>query len=319
MEKLTQAPIAFFVSDPIGNFHPEAETTSFLMAEAAARGLAVWQATPEDLYFDSKTVKAKARELAIAREEGRFRFSVIREVELALDAVQWVFLRKDPPVDMAYIAQLQLLSLLERERGPVLVNRPSGILCANEKLAALRFPGIFPETAVTADRQVFLNFLAAHREIILKPLYRSGGEGVHRVRSGDAAAASIFASETEALRVPVMLQRYLPEAESGDKRILLWDGEILGAFLRVPKPGDFRGNMHQGARWEKAVLGPRDRDIVHTLAPWLREQGLIFVGLDVIGEYVTEVNVTSPMGIREINGLYGLSVEKHCLDRLLTH
>lgn len=305
-----------FITDPIDTFNPEAETTSFLMREAETRGYGVWQTTLDRLFCRGAHPTCLADRLTLSQLHGRFQLTVTAQQSHRLTDFKMVFLRKDPPVDQSYIYHLQLLTLLESHPEITLVNRPSGILAANEKLLPLFFPDLIPETLITCHPQLFEDFLTTHRDIILKPLNLSGGQGVYRLSADDLQALKIFEAQTKNFTEYQVLQRFLPEAAQGDKRILLGGDEIIGAFLRVPKPGDFRGNMHQGATWETATLRPRDHHIVATLRPKLRELGLFFVGLDIIGDYVTEINCTSPMGIREINTLYEKNTEAQCFDIL---
>lgn len=304
-----------FISDPPSQFNLEAETTLFLMHEALARGYRVWQSTPADLCYTGGKLQSLAHALTLTWRDGRFAITIQGKEYRSLEKYHAIFLRKDPPVDPLYIYHLQLLSLLE-QKTILFINRPSGILAANEKLLPLHFPHLCPETAVTCDKAVFGDFLKSHGEIVVKPLNLSGGEGIFRVHVADPNALERFSTQSKQFTEYQILQRYLPEASEGDKRILLWNSKILGAFIRIPKPGDFRGNLHQGASFHATTLGSRDHEIIATLMPELTRLGLIFVGIDVIGDYVTEINCTSPMGIREINSLYNKQVEKECFDDL---
>jgi glutathione synthase len=304
-----------FISDPIAGFDPEAETTSFLMLEAASRGYAVFQAGIEEIYYSEQVLYSRARRLAIEKNGKRFSIAADEPTVLPLDCYRLVLLRKDPPVDERYIRHLELLSLWEEKADTRFINCPSGILLASEKLLPLHLPHLCPPTAVTCDPHVFTEFLNTHGDIILKPLNLSGGRGIFRLSATDRAGAlACFERQSAGFKDYQVLQRFIPEASAGDKRILLCASRVLGTFLRVPKAGDFRGNMHQGATWHKTGLTARDEEIIRDVLPLLERLGLLFVGIDVIGGYVTEINSTSPMGIREIDALYGKEIERECFD-----
>lgn len=223
-----------------------------------------------------------------------------------------VFQRKDPPFDREYFFSTLLL---ERVRGRTLfINDPRGLRDANEKLFIFEFPGLFPETIVSRDPKTLREFLDAHGgEGIVKPLDGKGGEGVFHIRPGDRNTNAIFEALLAGRRW-IMAQRYLPSVRQGDKRILLVDGEPVGAVLRVPGEDETRANLHVGGRAALAPLSTRDREICRALAPRLRADGLVFVGIDVIGEHLTEINVTSPTGVREIERLEGIRVHAVLLD-----
>jgi glutathione synthase len=220
--------------------------------------------------------------------------------------------RKDPPVDAAYIVSTQLLALCRRT---VVLNRPEGILAANEKLYALHFADLMPETLVTREIARLVDFMAKlGGEMIVKPLTGRGGEGIFHVRHDDRNLFSILEQSTDFGKRWCMAQRYLEAIRQGDKRILLLDGEPLGAVLRVPSERDIRANFHVGGRPAPATLDEGDRRIVERVAPYLRRDGLFFVGIDVIGGLLTEINVTSPTGVQEINALDGVRLEARILD-----
>jgi glutathione synthase len=224
-------------------------------------------------------------------------------------------MRKDPPIDLDYyFATL----LLERARGKTLIiNDPRGLREHNEKLAILDYPAFIPATIVTREAARLRSFLAEQGgEMVVKPLDASGGFGVFHVRQGDTNTGAILEQATNLGRRWTMAQRYLPEVRHGDKRILLIDGEPLCAVLRVPAPDDARGNLHVGARAMAGKIGARDREIVAAVGPRLREAGHFFVGLDVIGDYLTEINVTSPTGIMEANALDNATYEVDVIEAL---
>jgi glutathione synthase len=223
-----------------------------------------------------------------------------------------VFLRKDPPVDVEYLHATQLVELA---RGPLILNDPAALRDANEKLYVLRYPELIPHTLVSRDLAELRGFLRElGGEMVIKPVDGFAGRGVLHLRETDRNLNSLLELATGGGRVAIVAQQYLPASREGDKRIILLDGEPLGALLRIPQDNDVRGNLAAGGRSAKSTLTDREREICRTLAPDLRRRGLYFVGLDVIGGYLTEVNVTSPTGIEEINALDEIVVEHHVID-----
>jgi glutathione synthase len=224
------------------------------------------------------------------------------------------FQRKDPPVDTSYLLSTQILGLCER---CLVLNRPASVIAYNEKLLALHFRDLMPETAVTRHIDELLAFMEAmNGEMIVKPLDGKGGEGIFHLVRGERNLPSILEQATGFGTRWVMAQRYLPEVRQGDKRILLLEGELLGAVLRVPSDVEVRANLHVGGRAAVAEIGPAERRIIERIAPLLRREGLFFVGIDVIGGRLTEVNVTSPTGLQEANVLGGLRLETRVIDRV---
>jgi glutathione synthase len=301
-----------FVMDPLGGIDVQGDTTFVLMLEAQARGHRVLYADPADLGVSDGRAVARVREATLRREPGDH-FALGPESNAVLDdAADVVLQRKDPPVDADYVISTQILSLCRRA---LVLNRPSGILAANEKLYALHFPGLMTDTLVTQSIPALVDFMAkVGGDMILKPLEGRGGEGIFHLRHDDRNLFSILEQSTRFGRRRVMAQRYLPAVRQGDKRILLLNGEPLGAVLRVPKPSETRSNLHVGGRPERTALDEADRRIIEALAPALRRDGLFFVGIDVIGGFLTEVNVTSPTGVQEVNRLEGVRLETRILD-----
>lgn len=303
-----------FVMDPIRSIDVHGDTTFALMLEAQRRGHHVVCVDPGDLGVESGRVVAKVFPVTLRREVGRH--ADVGEPRRAdLDAeFDVVFQRKDPPVDEAYVTATQILALLGRA---LVWNRPAGILAANEKLYALHFADLMPETLVARETRQFLDFLdRMDGEMIVKPLGGRGGEGIFHVRRDDRNLFSILEQSTRFGTRLAMAQRYLPAVRRGDKRILLLEGEPLGAVLRVPAETETRANLHVGGRPEKATLDADDRRILARLAPWLERDGLFLVGIDVIGGRLTEVNVTSPTGIQEMNSLDGARYEERVIERV---
>lgn len=302
-----------FVMDPIESIDVRGDTTFVLMLEALERGHRVLYVQPAELGVSERGVTALAHPVtAMRREQGRHA-DVGEPVRILVDEeADLVFQRKDPPVDARYVVATQILCLCRRA---LVLNRPQGILAANEKLYALGFPDLMPPTRVTHRMTELREFMASlGGEMIVKPLDGRGGEGIFHVHEGDRNLVSILEQSTAFETRPIMAQQYLADVRRGDKRILLVDGEPIGAVLRVPSEHEHRANFHVGGRAEKAELEPRDREIVEGLAPSLRRDGLFFVGIDVIGGCLTEVNVTSPTGVQEINALEGRRLEADILD-----
>jgi glutathione synthase len=303
-----------FAMDPLESVDIQADTTFVLMLEAQARGHRVLHADPSNLGVSGGRVLARVRPATLRREVGRH-FELGPEAAVVLDdAADVVLQRKDPPVDAEYVTSTQILALCRRA---LVLNRPEGILAANEKLYALHFPELMAETLVTRSIPQLVDFLAKMGgDMIVKPLEGRGGEGVFHLRHDDRNLFSILEQSTRFEKRRVMAQRYLPAVRQGDKRILLLDGEPIGALLRVPLERETRSNLHVGGRPARATLDDADRRIVAALAPRLRRDGLFFVGVDVIGGLLTEVNVTSPTGVQEINRLEGTRLEARILDAI---
>lgn len=308
-----------FVMDPIESVDIDKDTTFALMLEAQRRGHEVLYCGLSDLGARGGDAVADVRPLKLQRVSGdHFRLGEPCRVVLD-DEVSVVFQRKDPPVDAPFIAATQILQLCRRA---LVLNDPTTILARNEKLYALRFPDLMPDTVVSQSIPELLAFRDALAEggsdMVIKPLDGKGGEGIFRLGSGDPNTGSILEQLTAFGTRFAMAQRYLPEIREGDKRILLLEGEAIGAVLRVPSDGETRANFHAGGRAARSGLDARDRVIVETIAPALREDGLFFVGIDVIGGRLTEINVTSPTGLQEINTLDGVTLERDVLERVET-
>jgi glutathione synthase len=299
------------VMDPIDGIDVEADTTFVLMLEAQRRGHRVFYCEPTDLGVSEGRPVARVRPVTVRREAGRPAEVGPAHTMVLDDDADVVLQRKDPPVDAEYVAATQILALC---RKALVLNRPEGILAANEKLYAVHFADLMPETLVTREISPLIDFMAkVGGEMIVKPLDGRGGEGVFYLRHDDRNLFSILEQSTRFGTRWIMAQRYLEEIRAGDKRILLLDGEPLGAVLRVPAEAEVRANFHVGGRPERAELTQRDLDIVGRIAPSLRRDGLFFVGIDVIGGYLTEVNVTSPTGVQEINRIEETRLEERIL------
>ena len=299
--------------DPIETINIDTDSTFVLALEAQRRGHALHHYLPRELTLRDGRLTARARRVELRRERGRH-FSLGAAATLELAAMDVILMRQDPPFDMAYITATHLL---EHVRDRVLVvNDPVSVRNAPEKLFATHFPGLMPPTLITSDRDEIVAFRREHGEIILKPLFGNGGAGVFRLSPADENLNALLELFTQLYREPIIVQRYLPQIRQGDKRIILVDGEPLGGVLRVPPAGEARANLHVGGKAVKTTLTAREREICAAIGPTLKEQGLIFVGIDVIGDYLTEINVTSPTGVQEINRLDGAALEKQVWDAI---
>jgi glutathione synthase len=291
--------------DPIQSIDIDADSTFALMLEAQARGHALWHYHVRDLAFAAGRVVARAQPVQVERKRGaHWRFG--EEGELDLSTMDVVLMRQDPPFDMAYITATHILEHIHPRT--LVVNDPASVRNAPEKLYVTHFPELMPETLVTAERRQIMRFREKHGDIIIKPLFGNGGAGVFHIRPDDSNLNALIEMFTERSREPLVVQRYVPEVRKGDKRIILVDGVALGAINRVPAAGESRSNMHVGGRPEKTTLTAREREICERIGPELRARGLIFVGIDVIGQYLTEINVTSPTGLQEIARFDGLNL-----------
>ncbi|BBK39851.1 glutathione synthetase [Allostella sp. ATCC 35155] len=299
--------------DPIETINIDADSSFVLALEAQRRGHALYHYLPQHLSLRGGRVVARCRPLQVRREKGNHHsFGAWETVDLATMDV--VLMRQDPPFDMAYITATHLLEHIHPQT--LVVNDPVRVRNAPEKLYVTHFPELMPPTVITADRQEILAFRAEHKDIIVKPLFGNGGAGVFHIGPEDENLSALLELFTQLYREPIIVQRYLPEVRQGDKRIILVDGVPGGAIDRVPEKGEARANMHAGAKPQKATLTERDREICAAIGPALREAGLIFVGIDVIGGYLTEINVTSPTGIQEINRFDGVRLESDIWDAI---
>ncbi len=294
-----------FQMDHIGGVDIDADSTFRLAEEAQARGHELFHYTPDHLRFMNGRVSAWGQPLQVQRVKGAHAtLGDAREQDLAEMDVVW--LRQDPPFDMGYITSTHLLDMIHP--GTLVVNDPFWVRNYPEKLLVLQFADLTPPTMVARDLAALRAFKAEHGDIILKPLYGNGGAGVFRLDPNDRNLASLHEVFTGFSREPLIAQKFLPAVEKGDKRVILVDGEPVGAINRIPAAGETRSNMHVGGRPAKVALTDRDREICAAIGPLLREKGQIFVGIDIIGDWLTEINVTSPTGIQELERFDGINV-----------
>jgi glutathione synthase len=291
--------------DPIDTIDIRGDSTFAILLEAQKRGHALFYYIPFKLSLDGSVLRARGHDITVADTIGaHVTIGPERSVDLATMDV--VLLRQDPPFDMSYITNTHLLERIHPKT--LVVNNPTEVRNAPEKIWVLEFQDLMPPTLVTRDMQEIMAFRAKHGDIIVKPLYGNGGAGVFRIQPGDTNLGSLIEMFHAINREPVMVQQYRKEVRGGDKRIILIDGEVAGAINRVPAEGETRSNMHVGGVPKPTELTPRDLEICARLGPELKRRGLLFTGIDVIGPYLTEINVTSPTGIRQVKAFGGVDI-----------
>ncbi|PCI63863.1 MAG: glutathione synthase [Kordiimonadales bacterium] len=308
---VAQALKVAFQMDPMETVNIDGDSTFVLMLEAQARGHEVWHYLAEDLSYAEGAVYAEARPVSVRREKGNhFSFGKAKVINIRDMDVVWM--RQDPPFDMAYITATHLLDMVSDET--LVVNNPAEVRNAPEKLFVMQYQDLMPATMITRSEDEVRRFRDKHGDIVIKPLYGNGGAGVFHIKPGDSNIGSLMEMFLEVSREPVMAQKFLSEVVRGDKRIILVDGEAVGAINRVPAEGEVRSNLVAGGTAEKSVLTEREVEICERLKPELKARGLLFVGIDVIDGYLTEINVTSPTGLQSINKYDGVSLEATIWD-----
>lgn len=288
--------------DPVERINIRGDSTFALMLEAQKRGHSLSYYTPDKLAQAGSHVFAMTQPLTVRDKEGDH-YTLGAPVRTELTDFDVILLRQDPPFDMAYITTTHMLERVQPKT--LVVNDPAHVRNAPEKIFVLEFSDLMPPTLVTRDLSEIKAFRERHGDIVMKPLYGNGGAAVFRLTRDDLNFGSLYDLFATTFREQWMVQKFLPEVKDGDKRIILVDGEFAGAVNRVPAPDDLRSNMVRGGAAKATDLSPREREICARLGPALRERGLLFVGIDVIGGYLTEINVTSPTGLRAIQGLGG--------------
>ena len=299
--------------DHVSTIDIAGDSTFVMGMEAQKRGYELFHYTPPELMFRDRKVLARVQPMTLRNEKANhFTLGTSELVDLATFDV--VLLRQDPPFDMSYITTTHLLEHVHPKT--LVVNDPASVRNAPEKLFVTHFDNVMPPTLISADPRALREFRDEHKDIILKPLFGNGGAGVFRVQPGDENFASLLEMFSKQSREPLIAQRYLPEVRMGDKRIILIDGKAVGAIDRVPAYGEARSNMHVGGQAVKASLTKRDREICDIIGPDLARLGMIFVGIDVIGNWLTEINVTSPTGLQQINRFDGVCLEAQLWDSI---
>lgn len=293
-----------FQMDPMEGVDIDADTTFALAEVAQARGYELYSYDVSQLAYNAGRVQARARPMQVRRELGNH-VSFGEEVLLDLaEDIDVVWMRQDPPFDMQYITAAHILEML---KGKTLVaNDPEWVRSCPEKIIPLEYPDIIPDTLITRDKQAIDTFRAKHKNIILKPLYGNGGAGVFLVKDGDSNYTSLLEMFFEGSREPIITQAFLKDVKNGDKRIIIIDGEPVGAINRVPQKGETRSNMHVGGVAEPVELSKTDLGICAAIGPMLKQRGQILVGIDVIGDKMTEINLTSPTGVQELKRFSGV-------------
>ncbi|MEB3232661.1 MAG: glutathione synthase [Leptolyngbyaceae bacterium] len=315
-----------FIIDPIAMLDPGHDSSVALMEAAQHLGHQIWMTTANQLsviegkaWAAMQTVQLTPVELVNQKWVAPERWYELGDrTNRLLEEMDAVFMRTDPPVNTAYLYATYILDYLDPAK-TLLINAPNGLRLANEKMYALQFADAIPTTIVSQDKAVIRQFVETHGAAVLKPLGGKGGEGIFFVEAGDRNFSALVEVSTEYHRLPIMVQQYLPAASAGDKRIILLDGEPIGAVNRIPAKGEFRGNMAAGGSVAKIDITERERDICRMVTPIVQRDGLIFVGLDVIGGHLTEINVTSPTGIREIDRLNHLSLGRTVIEWVSQH
>ncbi|THD74363.1 MAG: glutathione synthase [Phenylobacterium sp.] len=299
--------------DPIEGVNIEGDTTFLMMESAQARGHSLFVYLTETLAMEDGRVFARGRDVQVQRVKGdHARLGEMRRVELS--GFDVVLMRQDPPFDMRYIDATFFLEAIHPKT--LVVNNPAEVRSAPEKIFVTRFPGLQPPTLITWDREAIREFRARHGDVVLKPLNGKGGSGVTRHLADDPNLGALLEIHAELAREPVIVQKFLPAVTKGDKRILLVDGEPVGAINRVPEKGQIRSNMAVGGKPEPVELSARDREICAAIGPELKRRGLMFVGIDVIGDYLTEINVTSPTGAMALKTFTGIDATQIMWERI---
>ena len=300
-----------FVIDPIKNINPEKDSSAALMQATHKKKVEVWVCTPQDLEARGDEVWASCINIEpipwIQLKENKC---------IPLAKFSCIWMRKDPPVDEGYLYATHLLEVAER-KGVKVVNKPSSLRAWNEKLGALRYSNLMAPTIVASKVNDLINFAQANEEVVIKPLGGKGGQGVIRLNKNSPGSRAIIELITSQEQLPVMMQKFIPEVQNGDKRIIIVDGKPLGAINRIPNQGDFRSNLAMGGKAEKTSLSSAEKSICLELSQHLQEEGLFFVGIDVINGMLSEINVTSPTGLREIEKLSNKNISEEVIEKLL--
>ena len=299
--------------DPLETVDIDGDSSFALALEAQSRGHGLYHYLPRQLSYRQGRIVATARPFEVRREPGsHVGFGAPETIDLATMDV--ILMRQDPPFNLAYISATHLLDRIHPQT--LVVNDPHHVRNAPEKLFVTQFAELMPPTLITNDLEEIKAFRREYRDIIVKPLYGNGGAGVFHLKPGDTNLGSLSSCSEPSSNEPLMAQRYVPEIRQGDKRIILIDGKPAGAVNRVPAAEETRANLHVGGRAEKAALTKRDHEICEMIGPTLHERGLIFVGIDVIGDWLTEINVTSPTGLQEIDRFDGVNLAGRIWDAI---
>ena len=301
--------------DPLEKLDLKGDSTFILGLEAIKRGFELYFYSPSELIYKNNNVYAKAKILDLAFENGKEIFNYGKIKILKLSSLDIILMRQDPPFNMSYITATHILEKIASQT--LILNNPFHVRNAPEKIFVTEFSKFMPDTLITRETDEIIKFKNKNKNIIIKPLYGNGGEGVFYVKDNDSNFNVIIENFLNSNEEQFIVQSYIPEVKKGDKRIILIDGEVVGAINRIPAKNENRSNMHVGGKPIKTSLNKNDKLICDTISPHLKAKGLFFVGIDVIGNYLTEINVTSPTGIREINKLNKTNIEKNFWDKAL--
>ena len=301
--------------DPLEKLDLKGDSTFILGLEAIKRGFELYFYSPSELIYKNNNVYAKAKILDLAFENGKEIFNYGKIKILKLSSLDIILMRQDPPFNMSYITATHILEKIASQT--LILNNPFHVRNAPEKIFVTEFSKFMPDTLITRETDEIIKFKNKNKNIIIKPLYGNGGEGVFYVKDNDSNFNVIIENFLISNEEQFIVQSYIPEVKKGDKRIILIDGEVVGAINRIPAKNENRSNMHVGGKPIKTSLNKNDKLICDTISPHLKAKGLFFVGIDVIGNYLTEINVTSPTGIREINRLNKTNIEKNFWDKAL--
>ncbi len=301
--------------DEISSININTDSTFAILFEAQIRGYEIFYYLPKELTFDGQKLLAPVKKIKLTKQPQNF-YQILDNQKKDLTEFDVILVRQDPPFDMAYITSTYLLEKIQDQI--LILNNPTQIRNCPEKIFVTEFSDLTPKTIITSDLEEIKEFRKKHSQIILKPLYSCGGDGVFLLREDDVNLAAIFEIMLKQYRAPIIVQEFLPVVKNGDKRILLLNGKPVGALLRVAGEGEIRSNLHIGGAGHKADLSKRDLEICEIIGPKLKKLGLFFVGLDVIGDYVTEINVTSPTCVPEINRLNNIKIEKQIIDEIIS-
>lgn len=300
--------------DHIKTIDPHGDSSFAIMLEAQSRGHKLSHYTPDTISLNVDILSANVAPVEVFDKPKGEHFILGEAKRVDLSTFDVIHMRQDPPFDMNYITYTHLLERIHPKT--LVVNPPFDVRNAPEKILVMDFPHLMPPTVITRDRQEIYKFRKTHGDIIIKPLYGNGGAGVFLLSAGDQNLSSLIELFEQNFVEPFMVQKYLPDVRKGDKRIIIIDGEPVAGLNRVPAEGESRSNMHVGGRPEFIDLTKRDLEICATIAPALKQRGMIFVGIDVIGDYLTEINVTSPTGIREIKRFGGSDIAAKICDAI---
>ncbi len=305
-KKTKETKICAIQMDPLASININGDSSFVCMLEAQKRGYRIFHYLPINLTYNHGVLSARGAFVELRREMGNH-FTILQEATLNLREAKVILMRQDPPFDMGYITACHLLETIAKD--VLIVNNPSAVRSAPEKLSALDFADLMPITMVSKDSQAISAFHQEHGDIIMKPLFGNGGLGVVKLSANDPNMGAILELFNALDTAPVMVQKFMPNVVNGDKRVILINGEIAGAINRRPRAGQIRSNMHVGGMPEPCTLNDAEKHICARLKPFLQQNGLFFTGIDIIDNKLTEINVTSPTGMQEMNRFYNTSIE----------